>query len=286
MSQTTPSGATPMNSTMPSLMDDLDRVAAPAKSSAPREPLGTRLRARLTDWWDGRMSSPGKKKTTYAGGAVLLLAVVGGAYLALRPVPMPDYDTDPIDEVFNFTLLTDEFNALPVEKRVELIGKIVGRIKTMGAGDSAMLAAFAAGIMGQAREQLQANATRLVIDLWDKSALEYAKVPPDKQGEYVDKLVVDLIKTTELIGGQARDVDDATRLADAKKQAQRDVAMLSDPKKAPSGTEFARMWVFMDRTVGSQASGGERARGQQLMRDMTRRLRGQDVHTGKPEGGG
>jgi hypothetical protein len=61
-----------MNSTMPSLMDDLDRVAAPAKSSAPREPLGTRLRARLTDWWDGRMSSPGKKKTTYAGGAVLL----------------------------------------------------------------------------------------------------------------------------------------------------------------------------------------------------------------------
>jgi hypothetical protein len=42
----------------------------------------------------------------------------------------------------------------------------------------------------------------------------------------------------------------------------------------------------MDRTVGSQASGGERARGQQLMRDMTRRLRGQDVHTGKPEGGG
>lgn len=266
-----------------SLMDGLDAVAAPA--SPPRAPLRQRLRERFQSWWAGRVATPETRRTTWGVGGAGLVLIGVGAFLALRPTPMPDYDSDPIDEVFNFTLLSDEFNALPVEKRVELVGKVVERVKNMGSGDSALLAAFAAGIMGKAREQLEANASRLVIDLWDKSAKDYANVPADQRAQYLDKLVVDLIKTTEMLSGNSRDVSDQDRLAEAKRQAQRDVRVLSDPQRAPSNTEFARMWVFMDRTVGGHASGGQRARGQQLMRDMTRHLRGNDVHTGKPGGG-
>lgn len=267
-----------------SLMDGLEG-ASTAAVRPPRAPLSQRVRERAGAWWTGRMATTQKRRTTWGVGGAALAMVAVGAFLILRPTPMPDYENDPIDEVFNFTLLSDQFNALPVEKRVELVGKVVERVKNMGSGDSALLAAFAAGIMGKAREQLEANASRLVIDLWDKSATDYANVPTDQRAKYLDKLVVDLIKTTEMLSGNPRDVSDEDRLADAKKQAQRDVRVLSDPQRAPSNTEFARMWVFMDRTVGGHASGGQRARGQQLMRDMTRHLRGMDVHTGKPGGG-
>lgn len=271
---------------LPSLIDE-SFAAAPAPVKRRRSP-----RAVLNDWWASRTSTPEKRTRTMKrvriAGVLLLVGASAGAYFALRPRPMPDYDKDPLDEVFDYTLLSDEFNRLPVEKRVELVGSIIGRLKNMGSGDSAMLAAFAAGIMGSAREQLEANASKLAIDLWDKYADDYAKMKGQDREAYLDKTFVEFQKTMELMGGQPRDISDEERLKEGQRQAKRDQERMSDPKRGPNPRQMAQMFVFMDRQVGVHAAGNERARGAQLMRDMTRRLRGQDPTTGKPAnpGGG
>jgi hypothetical protein len=269
---------------LPSLIDE-SFDAAPA---AP--PPRRTLRERARGWWAARTSTPAKRARTMKrvriAGVLLLVGASVGAYFALRPRPMPDYENDPLDEIFDYTLLSDEFNRLPVEKRIELVSSIIGRLKNMGSGDSAMLAAFAAGIMGSAREQLEQNASKLAIDLWDKYADDYAKMKGEDRGAYLDKTFVEFQKTMELMGGQPRDISDEERLKEGQRQAKRDQERMSDPKRGPSARQMAQMFVFMDRQVGVHAAGNERARGAQLMRDMTRRLRGQDPVTGKPINGG
>lgn len=269
---------------LPGLLDESFNAPPPPRPA--RRPL----RQRLNDWWTARTDTPEKRRrTTFRArglAALLLVALTIGGYFAFRPRPLPDYESDPLDEIFDYTLLSDEFNKLPVEKRVELVGSIIKRVKGMGSGDSMMLAAFAAGIMGSAREQLEQNASKLAIDLWDKFADDYAKVKVEDKAAYLDKTFVDFQKTMELMGGEPRDISDEDRLKEGQRQAKRDQERMNDPRRGPGARQMSQMFVFMDRQIGSHAAGNERARGAQLMRDMTRRLRGQDPVTGKPVSGG
>lgn len=216
-----------------------------------------------------------------AGGALLVVAGVA-AWLLLRPVPKPDYERDRLDTIFNYTLLTDEFNRLPVEERLRLIGQLVARLQNMDSGSSAMMAAFAAGIAGAARDQIRENGSRLAIDAWDKYAKDYASVPHAEREGHLDRTVVEFTKTLEAVGGRVRDVSDTDRLGEAKRQAARDLKMMNDPERAPSSEEFGRLFSFM-REVGTNGSAQQRARGQLMGRDMMRHLRGQDITTGKPK---
>lgn len=215
-----------------------------------------------------------RPRTAGAIGVAAALMVASGLWLALRPVPKPDYSKDRIDAIFRYTLLTDEFNRLPIEERVELVGMLVGRVKSMGAGDSTLLAAFAAGIAGAAREQLEENASRLAIDLWDKYASEYEKLPADQREGFLDMAFVEFSKTMEALGGEVRDVSDAERLAEARREA------AQGAERGMPGRFVGRMFGIMNSNIGGHASPLERARGAQMMRDMTRRLRGQPISGG------
>lgn len=224
-------------------------------------------------------------------GAITVAAALGiGSFFAFRPVPQPDYATDGIADIFNYTLLTDEFNQLPVEERLKLIQQLIARMKSMSAGDSAMMAAFAAGIAGSAREQLERNGSRLMIDSWDKFAVDYGKLPPDasdaERDAFMDKTLVDFIKMGEALGGRVRDISDEKRLEDIRKGIARDREWMNKPENQPGQREFGRMWVFLESTVGQHSSPVQRARGTQLMRDMGRRLRDESITTGKPRSGG
>ena len=214
------------------------------------------------------------------GGPPLVIAAGLAAYFTLRPIPVPDYEDDPLDELFNFTLLTDEFNKLSIEKRIDLITALVSRVKDMDSSDSVLLASFAAGIMGAAREQLEENASRLAIDLWDKYALDYAKVPDADREQFIDATFIEFTKMTETIGGEPRDISDADRLDEGRRQAERDQKVLSDPDQRPDGEGTAFMFDFMRNDVGGRATPQQRSRGQLLMRDMVRRLRGDEIRSG------
>ncbi len=226
------------------------------------------------------------KRWAMIAGAVLLVGGGTGAYFAFRPVPKPDYETAGLNEIFNYTLLTDEFNRMPVDQRMKLIGQLVQRLKSMKPSDSLLLASFAAGIEASAREQIEENGSRLAVDAWDMYAKDYANVPADQQELFLENTFIEFSKMMEAVAGQQRDTSDADRINEVRDQAKRDMEQFKDPEKRPDNEGLADFMGFMNNTVASRATPQQRVRGQQMLRDMVRHFRGQDVATGKPEGGG
>jgi hypothetical protein len=226
------------------------------------------------------------RRLRYSVLAVLLIGGTIGAYFGLRPVPQPDYANDPMDDVLNYTLLTDEFNKLPIDKRLELLHDLIERIKTMQSSDSALMAAFAASIdTDKLRKQLEENASRLAMDVWDKYALDYQSKPADQRPAYLDQTLVNMEKMMETVAGVQSDKSDEQRIKEAREQAKRDQEHLQKGD-GPTGGQLARMSDIMRNKMGSHSSPQQQQRGMQLMRDMTRNLRGQDPVTGKPGSGG
>jgi hypothetical protein len=281
--------SSPASNQLPSLIDEVT-APPPAPTRKPRfaMPKFTWVR-RLGDkpkaWWRSRMDDPQKRPTMVRNlriaAAVGVIGAGIGIYFAVRPVPQPDYLNGALDEVFNYTLLTDEFNKLPVEKRLELIGQLVQRLKSMDGDDSVLMAGFAAGIAGAARKQIEENASRLAIDMWDKYAKDYTKVPESEKSEYLDQTFLNFVKMMETVGGQPRDKPDEERLSEVRRQVARDRERLKDPNRQPKGEDLGRMFRFMDQNVGGHASPEQRTRGMMMMRDMMRHFRNQDVGTGK-----
>src|SRR5262245_2577613 len=93
------------------ILDGLETPREQAAQVMVRQPVRLRTPLFGVAWWRWRVAR-------YTTLAVLLLSGSLAAYLLLRPVPQPDYAADPMDDVLNYTLLTDEFNKLPVDKRL------------------------------------------------------------------------------------------------------------------------------------------------------------------------
>jgi len=212
-------------------------------------------------------------------------AVIVGvwAFLALRPIPKPDPASDAIDRVFGYALLTKEFNKLPIEERLELVGQIIQRVKQMDQSDSLMLASFAAGIQGAAREQLMENTARLMIDTADMLAKDYVHVPPEEKEQFLEDAFIRLTELGAAMTGEPITQSREERLREAREQARRDEERLKD--RPMSIRQAGRTFKFMDG-MGQHASPQQRGRVTVLMRDMVRHLRGQDISTGKPKEGG
>jgi hypothetical protein len=243
------------------------------------------LRARLNTSWDAFWADEPRRARTMrrakiaAGPLAIILAL--SLYFIFRPYPQPDYSTAGIDEIFNFTLLQDEFNRLSIDKRLELLALLRDRIEKMGAGESALLAAFAAGIGGQARDQLAENISRLMVDIWDKHAEGYPDIPEADRPMYLETTFVEIARAMETVAGETPRQNDSELIAEVKSETKRGEQEIKDGR-GPGGRELGRVFDILDNGVGSHANPAQRARGQVMMRDMMRQLRGQDLKTGKP----
>jgi hypothetical protein len=140
------------------------------------------------------------------------------------------------------------------------------------------MAAFAAGIAGSARKQIEENISLLAIDVWDKYAREYATVKPEDRGAFLDHAFIEFTKMMETVAGQPGRMSDSERLSQAREQATRDAERFRSEQPPP--VALGRMFTFMRENVGSHASVAQKTRGQQMMRDMVRRIRGDDLSTG------
>lgn len=280
---------------MGSLLDDpsLDPARMPGGKAGAKG--GTRRKARtqrdkepvqatVRRWWDGgRNRYKGSKRFRVATWIVAAVIVGGGGpglYLWLRPTPVPDYASAPLGKVLDFTFLTNEFNKLPVEQRIKLIGDLVSRVKGMDGRESVLMAAFAAGISGKAREQLEENASRLMLDMMDNFAAGYKNVPAGEEEEFIESKVVDMVRMMSQIGGEENTQTDEEILSDARQQAERDQRFMQSGNM--TGNMAGRMFTTINNGIGAHSSPHQRARVGMFLRDMTRHLRGQDVKTGKP----
>lgn len=244
----------------------------------------TAWRVRAGQWWRRVWDEPASRKRTLRTfvivGAVLIVGGGVASYFAFRPVPKPDYRHDSIRRIFNYTLLTDEFNRLPVDERVRLLAIVRERLEAMSSGESALLAAFAAGIAGKSRDQLEENVSRLLVDVWDMHALEYPNVTAEQRDAYLDGVFIEIARLMETVSGDSRELSDSELLSEGREQAQRDVERMRSGE-GPGARTIARMNDVLVNGVGGHASPQQRARGQVMFRDMVKRLRG-----GETGGGG
>lgn len=264
-----------------SLLDEsIARANAPRPPRAPFNPrralvsLGRAIALRAASLW--RRRAVRVASTVIAGIGALGAGM--GLFLAIRPVPRPDYESDRISALFNYTLLTDEFNRLPVEDRIDLIAQLYERVRGMDAAESALMASFFAGVAGEARDQIRENAARLMLDATDLVAKDYAKVPPEQRAEYLDQAFVKLVRLASPFDGDIEERTDDELLAEARENAKRDQQAVE--RGDVSARDASRMMVFMNENVRSQASGHQQARLTLFMRDLTRRLRGQPLDGG------
>lgn len=259
-----------------------------AKLRGKRSAVGL-VRAKLRELDESLVGSAERRKRTLTVAAIVMgpiaLGLLGVGVWALIPRPVPNYQTGRIDRLMSFTLLSDEFNSLSVDQRLKLIGTLRERIEGMSAGESVLLAAFAGGVVGKAREQIEENASRLAIDLWDKFATDYERVPASDREQYLDQAAIDFFKSLETVGGEVRNISDNERLAEMREGATEGAAQMRQGR-GPSGRAFGRMYDVMLNDVGSHASPGQKMRGGMMLLQMSRRLRGEDIDTGKPKGGG
>ena len=202
-------------------------------------------------------------------------AVLAGAWWFWH-VRKPDVEKDPFDDVLNYAFLTEDFNRLPVEERLKYIKETIAKFKSAGSGDSALIASFAAGIAGQAREQLMKNIVRLGTDILDRHAVGYEKAKTkEEKDKLLDAAIVDLAKLGEDLGGETKDKTDEQRIAEAERQAKRDKDMLAKMDPQMRGRMAGAMLGFMMGNVADKMAPQQRARTGELMRDMTIKLRGE-----------
>lgn len=276
-----------------SLLEPADLAAADQAGGARHAGTGKASLRGAGERWDRRLDRAIKRRVStgvswwwrrravrWSSLAIALVGGVIGAWLLLRPTPIPDYAVDPMDEVLEFTLLEDDFNKLPVDERLALLKDLIERFKGMGSEDSVLMAQFAAMIEGDLREKMMKNASKLVLDVWDKYALDYAKVPVNEREAYLDETFLNMAKMMETLAGVENKQTDEERLRDVREQAKRDGDMFKSGR-GPDATAMAAMTGFLRNGMGQYAPPQQQQRGQQLMRDMTRHFRGKDVETGK-----
>lgn len=219
----------------------------------------------------------------------LLALLLSGAGLFLwdryRFHPPPDYMTADMSDLLDYTFITDDFNKLPIDERLRLIRELIQRFSQMESSESVAMAQFAAMIEGDLRRQMMKNASLLAIDMWDGYAAKYTAVPPEEKGRFLDDTVVDFLKTMESFNPNGpRNISDEQRLAEAREQAQRDKGAIRSGQM--SSGQLGQMADFMRNGMGQFAAPQTQTRAAQLMRDMTRHLRGQDASGTAPAGGG
>ncbi len=269
---TTPSD-NPRFDPLPSLLDD-PALNAPEHTRRARKPLRLQL------------PSLSPKATRTLGITIASLGLVAGAsiaYSALRPISAPDAQRARLPKILSFALLDADFNKLPVKERLELVLALAKRMQGMNAGDSALVAAFAAGIRGQAREQLEANARTLASDLMADYGKQYTAVPDDKKEAFLESTAVEWSKLMEQVTGQERNLTDEQRLDEMRDQAKRDAERGRQTDRRLTADRASNFMRMVQTDFSRYSSPNDRASSALFLRDMTRTLRGRDPATNQPK---
>jgi hypothetical protein len=263
-----------------SLLDDLGAgaVVVPRASVAARVGIGEVLgRARRSRWvWAG------------VGAAVVAAGGWGlwANWRAIFPRATPNVAEGDIEEALDFTLVSAEFNKLSVAERLRIVRELMGRLRSGSAEDSALIAAFAAGITGAAREQLRENAERLFIDVWSDAASRYAAVAPEDREKFLEEAFLEFGKLAEDLGAEPTQEKDADRLKKGREDAKQELARAQQGEQRLTQERAQRFFGFMTERGLGKTSPVQRQAMQTMQRDMVRMLRNQDLNTGDPRDGG
>lgn len=238
----------------------------------------------LRDRADGWLAELWQERRRELGLGVAALALLAGAsygaywWLEVRFRPPPSIFDSPIDDVLGYFAL-DDFSELPVEERIRFLRELADRFRGGDQAESALMAAFLAGLSGPAREQATQNARILAKDILAEGAAGYFALPEKDRAKYIDNWVADWTRTGERIatGKESKKTDDE-RLADIRGQAERGRERQSErpADEMPSLTEDGAMRFldFWASDVEKAASPVEQGQIVRFLGDVRKRFGG------------
>lgn len=192
-----------------------------------------------------------------AVAVALLVFIAGGAALVWRSLPTrpPSIFDSPVDDVAAF-LAGDDFNDLSIDERLAFLSDTVRRFRGMSQTDSAVAAAFFAGLTGPASEQMINNARVLGKDVLMQGAEEFQKInDPKARAAFLDQWLVKWARFGQEMTGQTPAGDDTSLLDDLARQAQRDVER-QGPMDALIAQQMMDFWVQDVATVATPREQG------------------------------
>ncbi len=210
--------------------------------------------------------------------ALVALLLVGGYWwFVVRWRPPPSIFDSPVDNVLGY-LAMDDFSRLPLKDRLEFLMGFADRFRSMAASDSALAAAFLAGLGGPAKEQLRQNARFLARDILLEGAGAYVNLPADQKGKFIDDWVLGWMKKAELMAtGKERDETDEERLADLKGQSSRQEKRMAERPQTIPGLDSGSALRFLDfcnEEVGQTTSPKEQGQIARFLDDVRSRFSG------------
>jgi hypothetical protein len=228
-----------------------------------------------SDWRDRLLD---RRTLAIAGGTLAAIAILVAAFAwwSSRWRPPPSIFDSPVDDALGY-LAIDDFNELPLEDRVAFMIDFADRFRGLEQSESAVMAAFMAGLTGDAREQLIQNARLLAKDILAEGASAYVNLPDSEKDAYIDAWLVEWSKVGErLAEGETRERSDDDRLDDFRAQARRDQDRTLGTDRDISLTEVGagRFLDFWRSDVEQAASPREQAQIATFMVDVRKRLTG------------
>jgi len=156
-----------------------------------------------------------------AAALALAAAGAGSWWWSARWRPPPSIFDSPVDSVVGY-FTTPDFNRLSVDERVAYLRDFVQRFRGMSQQDSAVTAAFLAGVTGPVREQLAQNVRILAKDILAQGASAYVNLPESERGAFIDAWMVRWYRFAQTtVTGEDPGRSDEEILAGARAEAER-----------------------------------------------------------------
>lgn len=219
-----------------------------------------------------------RRTLSIAGATIAGLAILVAILLwwSSRWRPPPSIFDAPVDDVLGY-LAIDDFNELPLEDRVEFMIDFANRFRGLEQSESAVMAAFMAGLTGDARAQMIQNARILAKDILAEGASTYVNLPDAEKDAFIDSWLVEWSKVGErIVEGEVGDRSDEERLEEFRDEARRGRERTAERSADISLTEVGagRFLDFWQSDVEKAASPREQAQIATFMVDVRKRLTG------------
>lgn len=209
---------------------------------------------------------------------------VGGAIAFPQMLPRAErIPEDPFSGDLAFAILDDDFNRLPVGERLDILLALADRLRSMSSGDSAALAAFAAGLTGAMRERIEENIRIFGVDMMASYGQRYAEIDEARRERFLEDTAVEWSRLIDRVSGQERSATDGERLREMQDQAERDAQRARANQNRLTPERASAFLEAVRSDVNEYADPTQRASTARFLRDMTRHMRGRDISTNKPK---
>ncbi|MGA0873542.1 MAG: hypothetical protein ACO3SJ_11750, partial [Phycisphaerales bacterium] len=155
--------------------------------------------------------------------------------------------------------------------------EFANRFRGVEQSESAVMAAFFAGLTVNAKEQLRQNARTLAKDILAEGAATYVNLPDKERGEFIDAWLVRWSKVGEEIAmGEPRQRSDEDRIDEFRREARRGQERQAERRVDISLTEVgaARFLDLWQSDVEKAATPREQGQITRFMVDVRKRLTG------------